>query len=624
MAVFNYQGAPLAAPVLLAAGEAGISFGPEGETLLVKEANALDLSRTAEGIVLRCSSVSQLCRGLGLLAQEFLPGGRRLARPLCERPLFARLGVMLDASRGAVPRVETLKAVFRRMALMGYNEAMLYTEDTYPVPEQPWFGYMRGAYTKEQLRELDQYAAELGIELIPCIQTLAHLDRFLHWPAVKSIYLDCNDILLADSPQTDTLLEQMFRSLRECFSSNRIHVGMDEAMGLGTGRHLKEHGFEPPADIMCRHVDKVCSLAKSHGFAPMMWSDMYFRLLSAENDYYNVEELPPEVASGIPREMQLIYWDYYHEDAAFYKKNLSLHKKMKQDSAFAGGGWSWLSPAVDYDLFFARSLPALDACKGTGIQEVWLTLWGDDGAEADLWACLPAMQAYAEYCFSGRFDEATLRARFSICARQDAAPLLGLSRFQRTAAIQPGVCEVNGAKFLLYQDPLLGLFDADIPNWGFAAQYTALEVEYAQARCNASDPYCLLLEFYTVLARALARKAELGVEIRRAYRAGDSTGLRKLAEHDIPATVDAMEALREVWRRLWMRDNHPAGFEVHDIRLGGVYARLTSARRRILSFCDGEIARIEELELVPLPYLSSTGLLKGCYFWQEAACASKL
>ena len=568
--------------------------------------------------------VSQLCRGLGLLAQEFLPGGHRLASPLCEKPLFPRLGVMLDASRGAVPRVETLKAVFRRMALMGYNEAMLYTEDTYPVPEQPWFGYMRGAYTKEQLRELDRYAAELGIELIPCVQMLAHLDRFLHWPAVKGTYLDCNDILLADSPQTDALLEQMFRSLRQCFSSNRIHVGMDEAMGLGTGRHLKERGFEPPADIMRRHVEKVCALAKNFGFAPMMWSDMYFRLLSAENDYYDVETLPPEAASAIPREMQLVYWDYYHEDASFYEKNLALHKKLKSDSAFAGGGWSWLSPAVDYDLFFARSLPALNACRDTGIQEVWLTLWGDDGAEADLWACLPAMQAYAEYCFSGRFDGPALRARFAACAGQDAAPLLGLSRFQRTAAIQPNVCEVNGAKFLLYQDPLLGLFDADIPHWGFAAQYAALQEEYRAARERASGPYTLLLEFYAALAEALAHKAELGLDIRNAYREGNVSALRELADQDIPAAMAAVEALRDVWRRLWMRDNHPAGFEVHDIRLGGVCARLSSARNRLIDFCDGNIRRLEELELEPRPYLSSTGTLKGCYFWQEAACASKL
>lgn len=622
--VFRYSGPDLTPAILLAAEECGVTFAPQGELLLVEDAQQLRLARTDQGILLSCASRSQLCRGLSLLAQEFLPGGRMLAQPLCEKPLFPSLGVMLDASRGAVPRVETLKAVFRRLALMGYNEVMLYTEDTYLIPEQPWFGYMRGAYTPQQLQELDRYASELGIELIPCIQTLAHLDRFLHWPAVKKDFLDCDDILLTDSAQTDVLLEQMFRALRECFSSKRIHVGMDEAVGLGTGRHLKEHGFEPPADIMRRHVDKVCALAAKYGFAPMMWSDMYFRLLSEKNDYYDVDALPAEIAAMLPEKMQLVYWDYYHEDAAFYARNLALHKTLRADSSFAGGGWCWLSPVVDYDLFFARSLPALDACRQIGLQEVWLTLWGDDGAEASIWACLPAAQTYAEYCFSGSFNKAAVQARFAVCTGQDPAPLLALSRFQRTAAVQPNLCDVNAAKFLLYQDPLLGLFDADIPAWGFAEQYAALQQEYENARRHAAGPYALLMEFYTALARALAYKAELGVEIRKAYREGETGTLREIADETIPRAIEAMENLRETWQRLWMRDNHPIGFETHDIRLGGVCARLSSARGRILHFCDGEIDRIEELEQTPLAYLSSSGTLKGCYFWQEAACASKL
>ena len=44
---------------------------------------------------------------------------------------------MLDCSRNAVPRVEAVKMVLRKMALMGLNTLMLYTEDTYEVPEQP-------------------------------------------------------------------------------------------------------------------------------------------------------------------------------------------------------------------------------------------------------------------------------------------------------------------------------------------------------------------------------------------------------------------------------------------------------------------------------------------------------
>lgn len=65
-------------------------------------------------------------------------------------------------------------------AAMGYNTLMLYTEDTYEVDGQPYFGYMRGRYSKAELRELDDYAAEKGMELIPCIPDACASER--HFP----------------------------------------------------------------------------------------------------------------------------------------------------------------------------------------------------------------------------------------------------------------------------------------------------------------------------------------------------------------------------------------------------------------------------------------------------------
>lgn len=58
---------------------------------------------------------------------------------------------------------------------------MLYTEDTYEVNDEPYFGYVRGRYTKEEMKELDAFAGSLGISLIPCIQTLAHLKATFRW-----------------------------------------------------------------------------------------------------------------------------------------------------------------------------------------------------------------------------------------------------------------------------------------------------------------------------------------------------------------------------------------------------------------------------------------------------------
>lgn len=89
--------------------------------------------------------------------------------------LFA---IMLDVSRNGVMKVEKVKQFIDYISVMGYNALELYSEDIYEIPEYPEFGYLRGKYSREELKEMDSYAKSKGIELIPCIQTLAHFTNF--------------------------------------------------------------------------------------------------------------------------------------------------------------------------------------------------------------------------------------------------------------------------------------------------------------------------------------------------------------------------------------------------------------------------------------------------------------
>ena len=87
---------------------------------------------------------------------------------------YKHFGVMIDCSRNGVMTVAAVKRMIDALQKMGYNALELYTEDTFEVGDEPYFGYLRGRYTGAELREIDAYAAAHGIELIPCIQTLAH------------------------------------------------------------------------------------------------------------------------------------------------------------------------------------------------------------------------------------------------------------------------------------------------------------------------------------------------------------------------------------------------------------------------------------------------------------------
>src|SRR5699024_4152232 len=155
---------------------------------------------------------NQFFRAFGLFLEKVQKGETDFS--IQEKAYFRTIGPMFDFSRNAVMKPERFYEMVRILAVMGFDSAMLYMEDTYEVKGEPYFGYMRGRYTESELKELDDYAYQFGIELIPCIQTLAHLEEFLKWDAA-SRYKDTRGALLLESEDTYQLLENMIRSVSE-------------------------------------------------------------------------------------------------------------------------------------------------------------------------------------------------------------------------------------------------------------------------------------------------------------------------------------------------------------------------------------------------------------------------
>ena len=63
----------------------------------------------------------------------------------------------------AVLNVASAKQVIEVLALMGYSTFELYMEDTYQIEGQPYFGYFRGAYSAEELQEIEAYAQQFDM-----------------------------------------------------------------------------------------------------------------------------------------------------------------------------------------------------------------------------------------------------------------------------------------------------------------------------------------------------------------------------------------------------------------------------------------------------------------------------
>ncbi len=515
---------------------------------------------------------------------------------------FKHFGVMLDCSRNAVMKPESVKKYIDLLARLGYNTLMLYTEDTYEVDNQPYFGYLRGRYSKEELKDIDAYAASKGVELIPCIQTLAHLNAILRWREYQSCR-DLGDILLIGDEKTYQLIDDMFATLSQCVKSKSIHIGMDEAHMVGLGKYLDQHGYQNRSKILVEHLQKVCEIAKKYGLKPMMWSDMFFRLATGGGYYVDEVEFSDEVLSLVPEELDLVYWDYYADDKAHYEKMISHHRQFKNDMWFAGGLWCWngFAPRNEFTMKSLRA--AMPAMVEQKVENVFFTLWGDDGKECSNFAVLPSL--YFTACYAkGITDEEEIKEGFykEFGISFDDFLLLDLPD---TCGMERGRKE-NPEKYMFYNDLFLGIFDCTIDD-GFEPDYDKCAEKLKNFKNHPEFGY--LFAHYENLCKFLQVKFTLGKRTREIYKSGDKKELAKLLL-EYEDLYYKLEDFYETFKTLWFKENKPHGFDVQDIRIGGLKQRILSCRERIHDYVNEKIDSIPELEEEILNEFSE----KYCYF----------
>ena len=326
----------------------------------VRFRNTDTLSMTKEGntIHISCQETSHYFRGLNWILHQLDKDSVHKEEPV----IFPKNGYMMDCSRNSVFTVEKIKSFIRIMAKLGMNDLLLYTEDTYEVPEEPYFGTYRGRYSQEEIREIDAYAQLFGIELIPCIQTLAHLKNALKWPMGTALK-DTDDILFVGKEKVYQFIEEMLRSVKSSFSTHRVHLGMDEAVTLGLGNYLMQNGYKKSSELIKEHSSRVFDICKKLDLEPMIWSDMYLTS-NTGSTYYDTEAIRNTTQWVKPDEgLGLVYWDYYNDDESIYHTLLQAHENLSDHTIFAGGSWIWNGISPNYSRTFKCTLTGLKACR---------------------------------------------------------------------------------------------------------------------------------------------------------------------------------------------------------------------------------------------------------------------
>ena len=520
-------------------------------------------------------TVPQKLRALSLVALQ----DNESEFSIVQNPSFKQLGAMVDMSRGGVMRVSKIKEYITKLAFFGANEFLLYTEDTYTLEDYPHFGYLRGAYTDDELLEIDSYAHSLEIEVIPCIQTLGHMEQYLSWEQETAKIKDTDKVLLCDSEETYKFIEAEIEKMRRMFKSHKIHIGMDEAHDVGLGKYLRKYGYTDRHALLKRHLTKVTEICKKYDFEPMMWSDMFFRISSPTGDYYEMNNsLPADVSQNIP-DISLVYWDYYHKKEEIYKKMFARHEQLNKPIIFAGGLWTWAGLLPRHDASFSTMIPAMRVCKENKTEHVIATVWGDDGCETDYFRVLSVFGIFSEYCYCEK--EPTVEQIEKIGELISGVPteeVKAITKFHETRC----------GKQIFWCDIFYNLTGINFNE----VNYESVFSKVVESGVLSND------RFADLIFRIAINKIKVYKNLQNDYKTGKS--LKIYTENLLPQLILDYTELFELHTENWEEINKPFGFEKIQARYAATIERLKFSLKKIERYENGERDKIEELEYTPV------------------------
>jgi hypothetical protein len=513
---------------------------------------------------------------------QLLPlAGRSL--PTCEiedAPDFAKRGLLLDISRGKVPKLATLKGLVDLMVGLKLNLLMLYTEHVFQFRRHPLIGQDASPMSAEEVRELDEYARARHVELVPTLQSLGHMHQILKHPRYRHLAESEKGWSVSPSlEETYALLDDLYSEYLGNFGSAFLNANCDEPVDLGKGLSKSRAESEGVAPIFASHVSRVQDLAAKHGKKTMIWADFVFE--------------HKEVLPLLPKDLLLIDW-WYEANHDFERVRLLRENGIPFMAAAGTSGWNTLFPRMENALANIRGYA--EAAKRHGALGLIVTEWGDNGHGNLLGNSVYGL-AFGAQAAWGRtdLDPAAFGRSFSRQLFSDSSGAVG-RLYRRLGSL-------HGTGFDHFNNsPLKSLFFDDVIEAKFTskAKSRVLERTLAGLRRVARD--------FERGREKLASRPEEREELRFAIEASILAAEKGLAGIEyvrwrgrpvLPGNAlaarlrhieEAQRRSKRELRRLWLARNRPDGFE----KIGGQFdaatrglrraAKELSARRRSSSF----------------------------------------
>jgi hypothetical protein len=335
------------------------------------------LTISKNGIEVLFHEIGGLHAATATLRQLLRQYGRHLpCLKIRDWPDFPRRGVMLDISRGRVPKLETLLELVEHLADFKINELQLYTEHTFAYRKYKSIWRSWGALTGEEIRKLDAHCRQFGIDLVPNQNSFGHLPHFLEHPRLKKLaevskpyeddggeFLRRPSALAPNHPGTLPFLCKLYDELLPNFSSKRFNVGCDETWDLGRGQSKRLCERFGKGRVYLDFLKKIQREVSARGKRMMFWGDIILKY--------------PQLIKKLPRDVIALNWGY--EANHPFTKEAAQFAKAKIPFYVCPGTSTWQTLIGRHDNALANLRAAAKAGHKHGAIGYLITDWGDGG-----------------------------------------------------------------------------------------------------------------------------------------------------------------------------------------------------------------------------------------------------
>ncbi len=290
---------------------------------------------------------------------------------ICDYPVVATRGFMMDISRDKVASVKTIKEVIDLCAKLKMNHFELYVEGfSFGYDEFKDFLEEDGYISKEEYQELEEYAFNRFVDFVPNENGFGHMGKWLETEKYKDLAVAPDGIFLWGRHRKPTtldpldnrsleLVKKMYKEMIENRQSKYFNMNFDEPFELG-------HGKSEGMDVGTLYVDymlKCYKEIKKYDKEPLIWGDVLIR--------------HPDKIDLLPKDMTFVDWGY--DASSPFDRHAKLLKSKGVKFMTAPGTTSWCSFFGRYLDWYENIKNAVDAVVNNDGIGVLLTDWGDFG-----------------------------------------------------------------------------------------------------------------------------------------------------------------------------------------------------------------------------------------------------